>query len=64
MPGSDEAFVLFDLHYWQAWWKIHVEALSTDRLLEDAVRRGQYEWAATIKRAGERSVRKTELSRN
>lgn len=64
MSGSDNALVLLDLHYWQAWWKIHVEALTADRLLEDAVRRGQYKWAAAIKRAKERSVRRTELSRN
>ncbi|MFB6249181.1 MAG: hypothetical protein ABEL97_11495 [Salinibacter sp.] len=64
MSSPDPPIILLDLRYWQAWWKIHVEALSADRLLDDAVRRGQYEWAAAIKRVQERSVRRTELSRD
>lgn len=64
MTGPNNPIVLLDLHYWQAWWKIHVEALSADRLLDDAIRQGQYEWAAAIKRVQERAVRRTELSRD
>jgi hypothetical protein len=64
MPKPDNDFVVLDLRYWKAWWKLHVEALPAERLIETAVRRGEYEWAAALKRASERSVRRTELSRN
>jgi hypothetical protein len=64
MTTPDNSIVLLDIRYWQAWWKIHVEALSAHRLLDDAIRHGQYEWAAAIKRVQDRAVRRTELSRD
>jgi len=62
MRTNGDTIVLFDVRYWQAWWKIHVEAVSADRLVEHAVRREEYKWAAALKRARDRSGQKTELS--
>jgi hypothetical protein len=62
MPSPDNSFILFDLYHWLAWWKIHVEPLSADRLLDDAIRREQYRWAAAIKRVHGRPGHRTDLS--
>lgn len=62
MPNNEETTVLLDVRYWKAWWKIHIEAVPADRLLENAVRRGQYQWAAALKRVLDRSGQKTGMS--